>query len=260
LFFITRLAVWEGEEERVVRQRLYKTTGLSETAINKRLDGLAGETAGVRLGYYPVFPEVHVSLTVGEKDDASAMRILQGMDDAVVRLLGTHLYGTDDDTLEGVVGSLLVEYGRTIAVAESCTGGLIGQRITSKAGSSRYFTGGVVAYGNEMKQRVLGVDAGLLDRHGAVSSPVAQAMAEGARKVCRADMGLSVTGIAGPSGGSPEKPVGTVFIGMAVAEGVRSYQYTFAGSRWQIQERTAQEALDVVRRFLLDNAGHAKQY
>lgn len=251
---ITRLAVWEGGAERVVRQRLYKTFGLAETEINNRLDGLADETRGIRIGYYPVFPEVHVSLTIGEDDESAAMGILRDLDDRIVRLLGTNLFGTDDETLEGVIGNQLLEQSRTIAVAESCTGGLIGQRITRVAGSSRYFSGGVVAYSNEMKHRILGVESGMLDRHGAVSGPVAQAMAEGVRNVCRADLGLSVTGIAGPGGGSPEKPVGTVFVGMAAEEGVRSYQFNFAGSRWQIQERTAQQALDIVRRFFLDNA------
>ena len=129
--------------------------------------------------------------------------------------LSSHLYGIENDTLEAKIGELMVEAGLTISTAESCTGGLIGDRITDVSGSSAYFRGGVVAYCNQVKQDVLGVDEGVLTEHGAVSEPVAIQMADGVRRLMKTDIGISSTGIMGPTGGTPEKPVGTVWIAYA---------------------------------------------
>jgi len=248
---ITRLAVWEGEEVRKVRQKVYKVYGLPETEINNMLESLEGENHQVRIGYYPVFPEVHVSLTVSSATEQEANSLFEKLDARISEKIGTNIYGFDEETLEGVVGRLLKEQGKTLAVAESCTGGFVGHKITKVPGSSEYFLGGVVSYSNELKKRLVGVDAEVLRNFGAVSAETARAMAEGIRRVTGADIGVSITGIAGPSGGSKEKPVGTVYFGLANSTATHDFLCNFSGARWQIQEQSGQQALDLVRRCLL---------
>jgi nicotinamide-nucleotide amidase len=249
---IPRLAVLQEGKAKHVRQKVYKVFGLSETEINRRVGHLEKEEDGrVRIGYYPVFPEVHLSLTIIDDDEAVAISLFQDLEDEVKTALGDGLFGTDDETMESVVGKLLQDREKMLATAESCSGGLIGHKITSVPGSSNYFSGGVIAYSNALKKKLLGVDPELLARYGAVSSPVAKAMAAGIRSRTNADIGLSVTGIAGPTGGTPEKPVGTVFIGLATTETVIDIHSLFVGDRWQIQELTAVKSLDLLRRLLL---------
>jgi PncC family amidohydrolase len=154
----------------------------------------------------------------------------------------------DAGPVEAEVVSLLIERGLTLAVAESCTGGLVGHRLTNVPGSSACFLGGVVAYDNGVKAHVLGVDEGLLEREGAVSEPVAVAMALGVRRLLDADLAVSVTGVAGPSGGTPEKPVGTVFIALADRSGrTVARRFRWQGDRQANKERSAQAALDLLR-------------
>lgn len=248
---ITRLAVWEGEEVRQVRQKVYKVFGLPETEINARLECLEDNNNRVRIGYYPVFPEVHVSLNIVCDSEEEASSLFQEIDTKIVEKLGTNVYGFDEETLESVVGKLLKDQGKTLAVAESCTGGLVGHTITRVAGSSDYFVGGVVAYSNDLKESLAGVDGESLRQHGAVSAETARALAEGVRRVTGADIGVSVTGIAGPSGGSKEKPVGTVYFGLATSGSVNDVLCYFSGDRWQIQEKSCHQALDLIRRSLL---------
>jgi nicotinamide-nucleotide amidase len=168
-------------------------------------------------------------------------------------LLGQNLYGTEDETLEAVVGRLLVENGMVLALAESCTGGLISHRITRVAGSSEYFLGGVVAYSNELKQQLLDVDESVLIEYGAVSAETAREMAVGVRHGTGADIALSVTGIAGPAGGTAEKPVGTVCFGLATSSGTEDFKFCFNGERWQIQEAACNKALDILRLTLIQH-------
>ena len=153
--------------------------------------------------------------------------------------------------MEEVVGLKLTVGGYTIAVAESCTGGLVAQRLTEVPGSSKYFIEGVVAYANDAKTRTLGVEPILLLEHGAVSAPVAEAMAEGVRKRAQTDFGLSVTGIAGPGGGTEEKPVGLVYIALADETGTQHRQLKLPGDRQLIRWRASQAALDLLRRRLI---------
>lgn len=248
---ITRLAVWEGKKTRQVRQKVYKVVGLAEAEINERLTELEGENSHIRIGYYPVFPEVHVSLTVTVEGKEKADSLFSSSDEKIKSLLGEYIYGADNDTLESVVGQLLKEQNKKMAVAESCSGGLIAHKLTKVPGSSDYFVGGVVAYSNDLKEQLLGVAGEILQQHGAVSAETARAMAEGARKETGVDLGVSVTGIAGPTGGSEEKPVGTVYMGLATEDMTRDFLYNFSGDRWQVQEKTCQTALDIVRRSLL---------
>ncbi|HCC54119.1 MAG TPA: competence protein [Desulfobulbaceae bacterium] len=252
---LTRLAVWEGEEVRQVRQKTYKVVGLAESEINGKLAHLEGRDSRVRLGYYPVFPEVHVSLTVTGASSLEAEAVFTEYDGQVTTLLGDCCYGFGAETLEGVVGRLLAERGQTVAVAESCTGGLIAHSLTRISGSSAYFQGGVVAYSNALKERLLGVNREIILRCGAVSAETAQAMAEGMRRVAGVDYALSVTGIAGPAGGTEDKPVGTIYFALASPDKTRVFLFHFSGERGQVQALASQTALDLLRCHLmgLDN-------
>jgi len=250
---IPRLALWEkGGDAKHVRQKVYKVFGLGETEINNRLDKLEGNDEHIRIGYYPVFPEVHISLSVIEKSQTKTESLFQQHDDKILTLLGDSLFGTDEETMESIVGKILLKQSKILATAESCTGGLISHKITCVPGSSNYFAGGVVAYSNDLKERFLDVDPAQLEEHGAVSSQVARAMAESIRARTGADFGVAVTGIAGPTGGTEEKPVGTVFFGLSTPRETIDTQCIFPGSRWQVQELTAVTALDYVRRLLLN--------
>ncbi len=249
---IPRLALWKGGAAKYVRQKIYKVFGLGETEINRRLDQLENDDERIRIGYYPVFPEVHLSLTVIDESDTETGSLFTHYDRQVVALLDDALFGTDEETMESVVGENLLEQGKVLATAESCTGGLISYKITCVGGSSDYFAGGVVAYSNALKEQFLGVGSSLLAEHGAVSGQVARAMAEGIRVRTAADISVAVTGIAGPTGGTKEKPVGTVFFGLSTVHETIDTLCRFSGSRWQIQELTAVTALDYLRRVLLN--------
>jgi nicotinamide-nucleotide amidase len=205
---------------------------------------------GVTVGFYPHFPENHLTLTVKGKDRQALTATLDRLTATLGAEVGEVLLGPEAVTLEELVGRRLHAAKLTLAVAESCTGGLIGHRLTDVPGASDYFLGGVVSYSNAAKQDLLHVPAEVLAQTGAVSPETARAMARGVRAVFHADLGLAVTGIAGPSGGSPEKPVGTVYIGLATADGEDVWHAQFYGNRTQIKILTAETALDRVRRKL----------
>jgi nicotinamide-nucleotide amidase len=192
--------------------------------------------------------ELHLSTRAATREAASA--VLDAAVTQAVAAIGFDVYSTDGRLLEAVVGDLLVERGLHIGVAESCTGGLIASRLTDIPGSSRYVDQSVVVYSNEAKTDLLGVSPDLLREHGAVSEPVAVAMAEGIKAKARAGIGVGVTGIAGPSGGSPEKPVGTVVVSVVTDADHRVRTFRFFGEREQVKFQAAQAALDMVRRML----------
>lgn len=248
------LKKWYPQAEVHVRQELYRTFGLPETKVNNLLVQLE-EAQGIQLGYYPVNCEVHVSLTVKAATTPVVEELLATTDKSIRNLLGTYIYGTGQQSLAQVVGELMMEKapGKLMCSAESCTGGLIGSKITQVAGSSNWFAGGVVAYSNALKESLLGVDHALLKNYGAVSPQAARAMAARLAAKLKCNTAVSVTGIAGPGGGSEEKPVGTVYIGLFHNDKVSETLYHFSGNRHQIQEKTALTALDTVRRALLNN-------
>jgi len=166
--------------------------------------------------------------------------------------LGDHVFSTRGESLEEVVGLYLVMRRKTLAVAESCTGGLLSGRLTRIPGSSDFFQGGAVCYSNELKTRLAGVPTALIEAHGAVSVPVAQAMAEGIRARSQASIGIGVTGIAGPGGGSAEKPVGLVFIALADERGTQVRQFRFPGDRERVRQWAITAALEMIRRRVRD--------
>ncbi|MGX9728732.1 MAG: CinA family nicotinamide mononucleotide deamidase-related protein [Candidatus Electronema sp. VV] len=247
---LPRLAGWLGGRRSAVRTRLYKTVGLCECEINQRLLALESDRR-VSVGYYPVGGEVQVSLSVAETDEAAAEALFQEADKRLRAALGRHLYGTDKTSLAQALGMLLREKNLTLAAAESCTGGLISAKITAVPGCSAWFAGGVVAYSNHLKECLLGVDAELLRQHGAASGPTAEAMAAGLARRSGSDIAVATTGIAGPDGGTADKPTGTVYIGLWQQGAARACLHCFCGSRHEIQEMTATAALDAVRRELM---------
>ena len=249
---IPRLNQWQGQEPRFVRQRLYLIFGLSETEVNHRLKSIEEDNSLVRIGYYPVFPDVHLNLTALGTSEEEKEALFHIFDKRVKKRLGASIYGYGDDTMAIKVGELLRNGEYTLALAESCTGGLVSHNITTVPGSSDYFIGGVTAYSNQLKMALLNVNRKTLEKHGAVSPHTARAMASGVCKVTGADIGLSITGIAGPSGGSEEKPVGTVYFALDFKGECRDYLFHFSGQRDQIQILASQTALDLIRRKLLE--------
>jgi nicotinamide-nucleotide amidase len=234
----------------VVRARILRTFGMGESNLEEALSGVA-QDGDVTLGFRTAFPDNLLRPLTRAATAAEADARLEKVCAAIRERLGPLIYAEGDEPLEAVVGRLLREHGSTLAAAESCTGGMLGERITSVAGSSAYFLGGVVAYANAAKQALLGVPAELLERHGSVSEPVASAMAEGVRARFGADFGVATTGISGPGGGSPEKPVGTVCIALARAAGTHVERFVFPVERARHRSLTTQIALDWVRRTLL---------
>ena len=194
--------------------------------------------------------KVRLRITTRAATPEEAENKIVPVEKEILARLGDYYFGENDETLESAVGRLLKEQGVTLALAESCTGGLLAKRLTDIAGSSAYFKEGLVTYTNESKERLLGVPKGMLLEHGAVSEPVAHHMAEGVRKLASSDYGLSVTGIAGPDGGTKEKPVGLVFVGLSDAGGTVAERLdltAWARSREAIRERSANRAFDLLR-------------
>lgn len=237
----------------VIRQRVYKIFGLLEPEINEKLKDLAKHYETLQLGFYPNFPEHHLTVSVRTEKAQWADSLLDSIEKVVEERLSEYLVSKNDQTLEQVVGDLLRQKKLTLAVAESCTGGLIGHQITNVPGSSEYFDRGLIVYSNRAKTELLGIPQRTLSRYGAVSKKTALLMAEGIREKSRSDLGLAVTGIAGPGGGTPEKPVGTVWIALSSEQGSKAGHFLFGSRRAQIKILTAYTALNWVRRVLLDD-------
>ena len=232
-----------------VAVRTFKTAGISAEEIEDRLVDRLG-ARDVTLVTVPGDGEVWVRLRARGRTLAAASRRLTDVEATLTALLGDDCYGRDGDTLEAVVGRLLRARNLTLAVAEACTGGLVGHRLTSIPGSSAYFERGVVPYSNRAKEAVLAVDEAILRTHGAVSAPCAEAMARGVCARSGAACGLAITGIAGPDGGTPTKPVGTVFIGLAFQGEVGARRFRFEGDRTAVKWQSSVMALDMLRRRL----------
>ena len=239
----------EGERL-VVRAKFLRTFGIGESSLDAELADIASD-GDVTLGFRTAFPDNHLRPLTRAETASEADRRLEEVCEQIRERLGAIVYGEGEDTLEVVVGRELAAQGKTLAVAESCTGGLIAEQITDVPGSSAYFAGGVVAYSNASKQTLLGVESAEIEGNGAVSDPVARSMAEGARERFGADLAIATTGISGPDGGSEEKPVGLVYIALASAEGTHSERFVFPLDRARHRQLTAHTALDWVRRSLL---------
>lgn len=231
--------------------RTVRTTGVPESKVNELLGNLLDLSRNPQVGLTAsdLGVDLRIRARAGSRDAASGM-IDALVEDARARL-GPAVYSEAGEGLEQVAGRLLAERRKTLAIAESCTGGLVGARVTSVPGSSAYFERGIVSYSNESKEALLGVPRSILAAHGAVSPETARAMAEGIGRSAGTDFGLSVTGIAGPTGGTAGKPVGLVYIALAVRDGeTRVEEHRFPGDREMVRARSAQAALDLLRRQL----------
>ncbi|HZK49383.1 MAG TPA: competence/damage-inducible protein A [Thermoleophilia bacterium] len=256
--------MWTGTLGPLVSHRLGQREPAGEPAVRRlRLHGIGESTLADVLSEIPWRGEGveigtrasldGITLILRAQPDRNSRERLAEVEERVRDVLGAKIFGADDETLAGVLGSLLRDRGLTLATAESCTGGLVAKRLTDQAGSSDFFLGGVVTYGDALKTQLLGVDPDLLREHGAVSEEVALAMARGARERLGATCSIAVTGIAGPTGGTASKPVGLVYVATAIGDEVLARRFNMFRSRDEIRERTAYAALDVLRRRLLDS-------
>lgn len=239
----------------VVRSRTLRTTGISESACADRLAEFRGAVHHVPLSYLPGLDGVDLRLTVNGVPAAEADATLERAAQTVRERVGDWIYGEGDDDLAAIILDALRAHGHSIAVAESCTGGLLGGRLTAIAGSSAQVLGGIIAYDNRIKVEQLGVNESMLAEHGAVSEPVARAMASGVRARFGAGVGVGITGIAGPGGGSAEKPVGTVWVAVDVGGVVHAVKPVLPGDRGEIRHRATQIALDRLRRVYAGTSG-----
>ena len=252
---LPRLQAWMNAHKSVVAtpmvRRVLHTSGVPESVVDHKLTGLIPAGSAIQLGIYASPLEVMVSL-MGPAEATGCGTIEPLLEDAR-RRLGDIVYGEGEETMESVVGQLLTERRLTLAAAESCTGGLIGHRLTQVPGSSSYVDRVIVSYSNRAKVELLGVLPDLIDRHGAVSAEVAAAMARGVRERSGASVGLSVTGIAGPGGATDTKPVGLVYVGLdgGPNEAITKEFRFHGGDRTIIKQRSSQAALDLLRRWLI---------
>ena len=233
------LEKYKGEE---IYVKTVKTFGLRESEIHDRLKDCGWLE---KAGFYPSIYGVDIRIETERKDE---------LDEILIELkdkLGESIYGYDNETLEMAFGKVLKERDLTVSTAESCSGGLLANLITNVSGSSEYYIGGIIAYHNRIKVDFLGVSQDVLKKYGAVSEPTARQMAEGIRKLFDTDVGLSTTGIAGPTGGTPQKPVGLVYMGFSFRGEVHVIKKIFKGNRLEIKKQTAYAIMDFARRYLL---------
>ncbi len=230
------------------------TAAIPESFLSEKLEQFEAQLpADIKLAYLPSAGKVKLRLTGAGDDRAVLEQRINEQAEKIRAIAGKYIYGFDNDEFEAAVGKILKQLGKTMSTAESCTGGYIAHLITSVAGSSDYFKGSVVSYANEVKQNILGVREATLKEHGAVSEQTVIEMLRGVTVELNTDFGIAVSGIAGPGGGTPEKPVGTVWVAVGSAENFKTKMYSFPGSREQNIEWTAVVALEMLRKHLIDS-------
>ncbi len=229
-----------------------RTTGIFESKLSEMIGREVKVGPGVRLAYLPDYSGVDLRIMATADTTAEAAEKAGELEKQLNKVCHKYIYGRDGDTLEGTVGHLLMDNDKTLTVAESCTAGRLGMLITEVSGSSEYFLGGTIAYSNDVKIAQLGVPADLIDEHGAVSEACAIAMAQGCRRLHHSDYALSITGIAGPTGGTEAKPVGTTYIGLASSHTAIARQFNLGGRRDINRARASYAALEMLRREILD--------
>ena len=239
-----------GDNREFVRTRVIKVIGPGESKVEEMIKEFLDDPRGASITLLVEEGEIHVRVTVQEPDPELVQKKIEFLEKGLIGVLGIDVFGFDDDSLPSVVIRMLRERGIRVAVAESCTGGLLGKMLTDVPGSSDVFWGGVISYSNEAKVRMLEVSPLTLERFGAVSWQTACEMAQGIKRCSGADVGIGITGIAGPGGGTPEKPVGLVYLGLAWADQVMAKELRLSGGRERIRILTAKSALDWLRRYL----------
>ncbi len=250
-FVIPKLTEKIGDKKEFVERINLLTTGIPESILYQKLGDLNELLNGAKLAFLPSQFGVKLRLTVYEKSQEEAHNKLSEVEQKIRTIAGRYIYGKEEDSIESVVAKLLIERGLRISVAESCTGGLISNRLTNISGSSNYFDRGVIAYSNAAKVELLKVNEDIIQKYGAVSIEVCRQMAEGVKAISGSDIGLATTGIMGPTGATAGKPVGLVYIGICDDNICTAREYLFGDDRLLNKDRTSQAALDMLRRNLL---------
>ena len=245
---------FQKQTSEIIQSRTLRLFGIGESQAANDLKEILVSQTNPTIAPYAKMGEVHFRITAKATKESETKKMIDTMEKKVRDVLGEYIYGYDEDTLESVMLNQLKERNMTIATAESCTGGLVSQRITALSGASDVFRYGVVTYSNEAKIRLLDVDEQVIKRYGAVSHQTAVEMAYGIRRVSGSNIGISVTGIAGPTGGSKEKPVGLVYIGLSTKNGTVCKKLTLNGSRDNIRQLTAMNVFSMVLNYLKNNA------
>ncbi len=242
----------EGSGKHKICHRMLHTAGITESALWQKFGPVDPLERWVKVASLPSHLGVKIRLSAEGEEDSDIWHRLDQAESLLRESVGHYIFGVDGETLEYVAGVLLKSRNENLAVAESCTGGLIGSRLTNISGSSSYFLEGMITYSNQAKIQRLGVPANLIGQHGAVSQQVAEAMAQGIRQVSGAHWGVAVTGIAGPTGGTPDKPVGLTYIAVSGADKTHAEKFLFHQDRVRNKERAAQAALNMLRLRLLE--------
>ena len=235
----------------VLKSRSLLTTGISESGLHELIGDIGEFIGDNKLAFLPSPKGVRLRIDVQSKNEASAKEEIKKVESELNKRAGKYIYGTDDDLLEEIVGELLVKKNLTLSAAESCTGGLLSSRITDVSGSSRYYLGGICSYSNDVKMKVLNVKEETIIKYGAVSEQTAREMANGVRNILKSDIGLSITGIAGPTGGTDEKPVGLIWIGYSDKGRTYAGKFMLGNIRERNKIRSVQIALEILRKELI---------
>jgi len=250
-FILPKLSGLLKESGIVIKRSILQTTGIPESTLSERLGDLDEILDGSKLAFLPSIVGVKLRITTEAEDEETAKNRLVEIEQKIRTKVGRFIYGKDEETLEEVIGRLLIERDMKISTAESCTGGLIASTLTNISGSSAYFERGIVCYTNASKVEILRVDEDTLTKHGAVSMEVAMQMAEGVKSTSGSDIGIAVTGIMGPTGATTDKPVGLVYIGYCDEKVCTAKEFIFGNERLLNKQRTMQAALNMVRKQLL---------
>ena len=235
----------------IKKSKILKVTGLGESSVNELIRDYINKQTNFSFGIYANPEDIQVQVTTQAPTEKETDKLLQFSVNQLTKILGNYIYGIDDETLEEVVGKLLKTKKLKVTVAESCTGGMLGEMITRIPGSSKYFQGGVISYNAKIKEDLLKVPPEVIKKYGEVSKEVAKLMAEGARRCCHSDIGISITGIAGPGGATEKKKVGLVYMALSDGEKTITQKHQLFGNRHLIRVRSARRALNMLRMYLM---------
>ena len=235
----------------IKKSKTLKITGLGESSVNELIRNYINEQTNFSFGIYANPEDIQIQITTQAPTEKEVDQLLQFSSNQLTKILGNYVYGTDQQSLEEVMGNLLKAKNIKVAVAESCTGGMLGEMITNIPGSSEYFQGGVISYNAKIKEELLKVPQEIIKKYGEVSEQVARLMAEGVRKCCYSDIGISITGIAGPGGATEKKQVGLVYMALANGKEILIQKHQLFGNRQQIRLRASRRALNLLRMYLI---------
>ena len=238
----------------IKKSKILKITGLGESSVNELIRDYMNKQTNFSFGIYANPEDIQVQITTQAPTEKEVEKLLQSSVNQLTKILGNYVYGSDEETIEKVVGNLLKTKKLKLAVAESCTGGMLGEMITRIPGSSEYFQGGVISYNAKVKEDLLKVPAEVIKKYGEVSVQVARLMAERVRECCHSDIGISITGIAGPGGATEKKKVGLVYMALADGKKTITQKHQLFGNRQLIRLRAARRALNMLRMYLIDTS------